>query len=311
MTNYQTKSPVLFLIFNRPDTTLQVFNQIRLAKPKRLYIAADGARKNQLNDAVLCEKAREISTKIDWECDLKTLFRKENLGCKNAVSSAIDWFFEQEEEGIILEDDCLPSSSFFSFCDQMLERYRADSRIRHITGSNLQLGQAWGEASYYFSRITAVWGWASWRRVWKEYDKDLLQYNETEVQHQLNNIFSDTFLEYQWMKVFKALKANEINTWDYQLALINYFNNGLSVTPNVNLISNIGFRADATHTPDSGFVYSQLPLEEIGEMVHPQYYLPETEADNFIFNKEFRLDEIKKKHFSLRRRFKRWLKSLF
>lgn len=303
-----TRSPVLFIIFNRPDTTLRVFNEIRKARPSRLYIAADGPRPGNTTDTQLTAETRRITAMVDWDCDVKTLFREQNLGCKEAVSSAIGWFFTQEEEGIILEDDCLPSPSFFTFCDTLLEKYRYDQRIRHIAGANLQLGQRWGAASYYFSSSTNVWGWASWRRVWKDYDKDLRNRHEEDVKHQLNNVFADEFLANRWLEIFKQLKENKIDTWDYQLSLTNYFYNGLSVNPNVNLIQNIGFRADATHTPDPNATYANLPLQEITEITHPDYFIPEKNADFFTFNKEFHLEENRKKHYSLRRRFKRWLR---
>ncbi|RAJ25581.1 nucleotide-diphospho-sugar transferase [Pedobacter cryoconitis] len=311
MTDYKTSSPILFLIFNRPDTTAQVFNEIRKTRPSRLYIAADGPRKDRADDQVLCLETLQVAAQIDWECDVKTLYRSTNLGCKNAISSAIDWFFEQEEEGIILEDDCLPSNSFFYYCDTMLERYRTDTRIRHISGCNLMLGDKRGNDSIFFVNQTHVWGWASWKRVWKDYDKDLIMYQLEEVHTQLSNIFSTPMLVTMWVNIFKDLKAGKIDTWDYQLAFLNFFNNGLSVMPNVNLISNIGFRADATHTVNSNNKYSNIPLEEFSEVTYPKYTLPDKEADYAVLNREFDLEERIRKHNLLRRRFKRWIKSQF
>lgn len=174
--SYRARSAVLLLIFNRPETTRRVFDQIRAQQPPRLYIAADGARPNRPEEAARCAETRAISTQVDWDCELHLLYRDQNLGCRRAVSEAITWFFEHEEAGIILEDDCLPADSFFYFCDALLEKYRHDERIHAITGTNLQMGKQWGEASYYFSRYTNIWGWASWRRVWKEYDSELSRY---------------------------------------------------------------------------------------------------------------------------------------
>lgn len=308
MDNYIVKSPVLLLIFNRPDTTAQVFKKIREAKPARLYIAADGARANREDEALKCQQAREIINGVDWECKIKTLYSKENQGCRLAVSSAITWFFEQEEEGIILEDDCLPAKSFFYFCDEMLERYRDDTRIRHISGTNLQSQQQWGEASYYFQESTIIWGWASWRRVWKDYDSELTRYTVPEVEVLINKIFTNRFLAQQWLEIFKALKQKQIDTWDYQLAFLNHFNHGLSISPNRNLISNIGFRPDATHTPDPNNPFANLETLDISELIHPKYIIPEKIVDFNIFAKEFRLEERMKKHYSIRRRFKRWIK---
>lgn len=308
MEPYQVKSPLLFLIFNRPNVTKAVFEQIRLAKPAKLYIAADGPRFDREAEGDLCKESRSIVNHIDWPCEVKTLFRDQNLGCKNAISSAIDWFFDNEEEGIILEDDCLPANSFFFFCDTLLQKYRYDSRIRHIAGCNLQMGKTWGEASFYFSNLTAVWGWATWKRVWKDYDKDLIFYNEDEISLQLRKIFSDQFLIGYWENTFKDLKAGKIDTWDYQLAFLNYFNNSLSINPNVNLISNIGFGKEATHTTITDHPYANLPLTEIVEITYPKYILPERDADYAMFEKDLNLKERWRKHNLLRKRFKRWIK---
>lgn len=308
MDNYIVKSPVLFLIFNRPDTTKEVFEKIREVKPSKLYIAADGARNDRPEEASKCEQARDVVNQIDWVCDVKTLFRSENQGCRLAVSSAITWFFEHEEEGIILEDDCLPANSFFYFCDEMLEKYRDDLRIRHISGTNLQSNKQWGEASYYFHESTIIWGWASWRRIWKEYDSELNAYSIPEVESRINNLFEDEFLAQTWLEIFKAIKLKQIDTWDYQLAFLNHFTHGLSISPNQNLVSNIGFRSDATHTPDPTNPFANLKTSELSELTHPKYMIPQKEVDYGIFSKEFKLEERRKKHYSYRRRFKRWIK---
>lgn len=307
--NYQTHSPVLLLLFNRPDTTRRVFDAIKQAAPSRLYIAADGARKDREQEAALCKEAREVIAYIDWPCEVKTLFRDENLGCKDAVSSAIDWFFEREEEGIILEDDCLPSNDFFRFCDEMLERYRLDTRIRHIGGSNLQQGKQWGEAGYYYSNLTHVWGWASWRRVWQQYDKELEAYTAEDVQNAFADIFTEPIIINTWAQIFNQLKAGQIDTWDYQLTFINFFNNSLSVIPNVNLISNIGFGDGATHTIDAGNRYNSLPHQPLGEIIHPLYIVPQKQADYDTLAHDFDVERIKRKNDKLHRRIKRWFKN--
>ena len=309
MSPYNAKSPVLFLVFNRPDVTKKVFEAIRQAQPAKLYIAADGPRADREGEAERCIQTRQLFENIDWDCEIHTLFREHNLGCKEAISSAVTWFFEQEEEGIILEDDCLPSPSFFKYCDTLLKKYRFDTRIRHITGANHHFGRTWGTSNIYFAHQTHVWGWASWRRVWQDYDKDLNQFEESEVEEQFNKIFDDRFVIEAWMDIFKRVKAGAIDTWDYQLALLNFFNNGLSVNPNVNLITNIGFREDATHTVDLRSPYANLPFEDIGEITYPKYMLPDKAADYEVFRRDYRLDEKWQKHNLLRRRFKRWLKS--
>ena len=208
----QTQSAILFVIFNRPGTTQRVFDSIRAAQPKRLYLAADGPRQGVAGDALLCKQTREIVGKIDWDCEVKTLFRDGNAGCKNGVSAAINWFFSYEEEGIILEDDCLPANDFFKFCDALLDKYRHDTRIRHITGCNLQFGKKWGDGSYYFSNRTHVWGWASWRRVWDDYDLSLEKYDGTPIAQQMENIYDDDLVAESWVNIFNDVKAGKINS---------------------------------------------------------------------------------------------------
>ena len=308
---YHTQSAVLFIVFNRPGTTHRVFEAIAAAQPKRLYIAADGPRDGKPDEAELCNEVRAVASQVNWPCEVQTLFREQNLGCKEAVSSAISWFFEHEEEGIILEDDCLPAQSFFSFCDELLERYRHDSRISIIGGSNLQQGKVWGQGSYYFSTMTPIWGWASWRRVWNSYDKELSAYHEPEVLRQLSQIMPNEFLLESWIQHLRDLKAGKIDTWDLQFAFINYFNNRISVVPNQNLINNIGYGEAATHTTSPDSIYANIPLTEIAvPLKHPVYVVPESEADTQVLNYQF--DVARRMRDRLpRRRFKRWVKSFF
>lgn len=305
---YKSKSAVLFIVFNRPDTTRRVFDEIKKARPNRLYIAADGPRASRPGERELCNSVRDIIREVDWDCKVQTLFREINLGCKEGVSSAIDWFFEHEDEGIILEDDCLPADGFFKFCDTLLEKYRFDTRIGHISGCNLQHGKKWGDASYYFSNMTHVWGWASWKRVWNNYDKALARYDEKDVRRQLEKIFDNPFIVDSWVTIFVDVKAAKIDTWDYQLVFANFFNNSLSIIPNRNLISNIGFGIDPTHTFDTDSPYANMPLENIEEITHPLYILPEKQADLNTLYHDLDIVNRERKHNLLRRRFKRWLK---
>jgi hypothetical protein len=292
---HQTTSPVLFIIYNRPDLTKLVFAEIRKAKPEKLYIAADGPSAKKVNDLSLCNEARAIVNEVDWECDIKTFFRDENAGCKVAVSSAISWFFEQEEMGIVLEDDCLPDNSFFTFCDTLLAKYKDDTRIRLISGCNLQHGQIHGEASYYFSNLTHVWGWASWRRVWKDYSVDISHLEFNAVRNQLKNIFNEHLIVESWMHIVNDLQQNKIDTWDYQFTLLNFLNNGLSIIPNYNLIKNIGFGAGATHTNTVTNENANLPTKEITNITHPQFMTAEKKADEYTLYKDFHIIERMKR----------------
>ncbi|MBX3254664.1 MAG: hypothetical protein KF862_11030 [Chitinophagaceae bacterium] len=315
MIHYTVQSPVLLLAFNRPDTASRVFTMVKTVKPSRLYIAVDGPRNGNKKDEILCEQTRRIYDNVDWECEVHRLFRDENKGCKIAVADAVSWFFDNEEKGIILEDDCLPCMDFFYFCDEMLERYRHDTRIMNITGTNLQMGKRWGNADYYFSQYSHIWGWASWRRAWKLYDVELKRYSLEDAGVLLSNIFSDPFLVEGWVDIFKRLKAGKIDSWDYQFNFVTFFENGLCVTPNVNLIMNLGFREDATHTFEGHTFHANLPTGTLSKPVqHPVYFVPEKQADYFFLKKDFHLEqrwEKVRKDNQPRRRFKRWLKHFF
>ena len=276
---YQVKSPLLFLIFNRPVETEKVFNAIRNARPTKLYVAADGARSSK-NETLLCNQTRAIIDKVDWQCEVRTLFRHQNLGCKAAVSGAISWFFENEEEGIVLEDDCLPSSDFFLFMDEMLEKYRHDARVRHICGCNFQKGNKRGNASYYFSNISHVWGWASWRRVWNEYDLEMKFAKELIDEGYIDLLTNNKNLLFLFKHSLWVVKNGEVNTWDMQLCYSNFINNGLCIIPNFNLISNIGFGINATHTTAKQSKVASLPYGKIDiPLVHPTIYRPNMAAD--------------------------------
>lgn len=269
---------VLFLVFNRLDTTKQVFEAIRQANPPRLYIGADGARETKEGEAQKANAVREyILSNIDWECEVKTLFREENLGCKMAVSGAIDWFFENEEMGIILEDDCLPSQSFFWFCEELLEKYKDDMRVGQISGDNFQNGIKRGDGDYYFSVYNHIWGWASWANRWKNYDVELDNINNTQF---IEKLFSDKNTRKYWLDTYQTMKEKKIDTWDYQWTFTLWNQNQLTILPNVNMISNVGFGADATHTTGES-EFSKLTAHDLIIRKHPLKVERDMEADDF------------------------------
>ncbi|WP_221056716.1 hypothetical protein [Methanoculleus chikugoensis] len=279
------RTPVLFLVFNRLDTTKQVFEAIRRAKPPRLYVAADGPRADHRGEGEKVRAVRNyILSSIDWNCEVKTLFRDENLGCKRAVSSAIDWFFSHVEEGIILEDDCVPDQSFFPFCQELLERYRDDKRIMMISGDNFQFGQKCTENSYYFSRYPHIWGWASWERAWKLYDSEISTWPDFHKNGYLEDTLSEKRAVKYWESIFNSVYDGSINTWDYQWVFSCWIQGGLSITPNQNLISNIGFCQSSTHTKE-GSNFSNLPTGRIKfPLKHPKYIIRNVAADEFTEN---------------------------
>ena len=280
---------VLFLVFNRLDTAKQVFEAIRQAKPPRLYIAADGARANKEGEAEKVQAVREfIMQNIDWECEVKTLFRDQNLGCKYAVSSAITWFFENEEQGIILEDDCLPSQSFFWFCEELLNRYKGDLRIWHISGDNFQKGMIRGKGSYYFSKFNHIWGWASWANRWKEYDVEIKSYKNFADQSGINDLSESEQEKKYWKSIFKDVSNGEIDTWDYQWTYTVWVNSGLSILPNKNLISNVGFGPEATHTTSLDSQHSKIPRQDLNfPLLHPSFIIKRFDADNYTTKRTF------------------------
>ncbi len=274
---------VLFLIFNRPEITKQAFEAIRQAKPSKLYVAADGSRPDNAGEEATVREVRAIATNIDWDCEVKTLFRDQNLGCKMAVSSAINWFFEHEEEGIILEDDCIPDQSFFPYCQELLARYHDDNRVMAISGDNFQQGKKRTEYSYYFSRYPHCWGWATWKRAWKNWDGNFSTWPEVKEKKLLCSIANgdEEFVRY-WTKIFDKCYAGEIDSWAYPWTYSCWIQSGVTILPNVNLISNIGFDTHATHTKNQGDKHACMPVEMIDcPLAHPPFVIRDAIADAF------------------------------
>jgi len=284
------KSPILFLIFNRPDTTQLVFNEIKKYKPTKLYIASDGPRNNKTGESELCEKTRNIINQIDWRCEVKKLFRKNNLGCKLAVSSAIDWFFKNEEEGIIIEDDCLPNQSFFKFCEELLEKYRYNNRIGMISGDNFQKSKKIGNTSYYFSNHAHIWGWATWRRVWERYYSDIDNIKDEKINEIVCKTFSNKIVSEYYSKQLLNVKMGLLNTLDYQFSLLLWKENLLSIIPNVNLVKNIGVGPDSTHGNNKKTPNTFIDTKElIFPFVHPDEIV-----QNSLANRKFERNNILK-----------------
>jgi hypothetical protein len=283
---YKTQSPVLLLLFNRPEHTKVIFEEVRNAKPKKLYISIDGPRSNNKLDEVNINLIKDfIINNIDWDCNVKTLFRESNIGCKNAVSSAISWFFENENNGIILEDDCLPLNSFFSFCDELLTKYENDERVRHISGVNFLNSEIDIPESYYFSKFTHVWGWASWKRVWKDYSKDILKYYDLNKFSKIYNIYPDRKICDAIIKELKRVQIEKLNTWDYQYLFLNFINNGLTIIPKYSLVKNIGFDLNSTHTHSK--TYDMRELKNINHILHPLDMIPNIDYDLLTLNGMF------------------------
>lgn len=281
------QSAVLFLIFNRPDPTARVFDAIRSARPSRLYVAADGAREGRPGEAERVAMVRQIATAVDWPCEVRTLFRDRNLGCKRAVSEGITWFFSHEEAGIILEDDCLPGPSFFRFCEELLEKYRHDPRVWAISGANFHGDRHRGRATYFFSHYVHIWGWATWRRAWSQYDADLGWWSTWRRSRAFRGAFPDAVERRYWLKTIDRVARGEVDTWDYQWFATMRRHGGVAASPNVNLVSNIGFGADATHTQADEASQSEIAVGVVTELEHPEDVAPDAVADAWLFDWHF------------------------
>ncbi len=281
----QLKTAIALIIFNRPDTTEKVFEAIRQAKPSKLLVVADGPRANRPGEAEKCAATRAIINRVDWECEVLRNFSDVNLGCQKRVVSGLDWVFSEVEEAIILEDDCLPTPSFFHFCQTLLEYYRHDERIMHIGGNNFQPSSR-TNYSYYFSKYNHCWGWASWRRAWKYYDVDMKTLQEYKKLGLINSICENVYEETYWIDKFDEALSNLISAWDYQWTYTCWSQNGLSITPNTNLISNIGFGSEATHTRGDSPL-ANLPTTDIWEVKHPPFMVKNRRNDIYTFENVF------------------------
>lgn len=258
------KTPVLFLIFNRPALTRLVFERIREAKPSLLFVAADGPRAERPEEKSLCEESRRIAANVDWPCETYTLFRKENLGCGDAVSSAISWFFEHVEAGIILEDDCIPHPSFFKYCSELLDKYAEDTRIMTITGARFKNQETPKLASSYdFSIYHHIWGWATWRRAWNLYERKISRDHPVLNPEKLLEVLQDPEMVAFWSDIAAYYQSGKVDTWDYPWLFTCWKYGGLSIRPRENMISNEGHGPDATHTKSKNSLMSSIPLEGI------------------------------------------------
>jgi hypothetical protein len=283
-------APVLLITFNRPDTTEKVFAAIRAAKPSKLFIASDGARQGKSGEAEKVAAVRQLVSQVDWECEVQTLFRDKNLGCKYGVAGAIDWFLQHVEEGIILEDDCLPHPDFFTFATKMLKYYRQDERMMAINGSNFQQGIQRGDGSYFFGRLPHVWGWATWRRAWALRDLEMQTYTEFKQQNKIADVFANAEAQNLFTGMFDEVRAGR-DTWDYQWVYTILANQGLTINPNVNLISNIGFDSSATHTKEPTHM-SGLPTQALTDVKHPSFVVVDRGAETQVLRYVFGVQSV-------------------
>jgi hypothetical protein len=296
--------PILFLIFNRPDVTKAVFAEIKKAKPEKLYIACDGPRPDRENEKQIVANLRQdLLDNIDWSCSVKTLFREENLGCGYAVSEAISWFFDNEPMGIILEDDCVPSPSFFPYCNELLHKYQNDRRVWYISGTSFLNPGDLEDSSYYFSPITQMWGWATWRDRWAEYDFHMKKYKSF-IEHKYLDGIANSFRIKQWFKDTLEYNQGITTNWDCQWFFTTLVNRGLCVVPKVNLIRNVGFDlAESAHIHGPDKILAAMILHELElPLIHPQTFCIDTHLDAKFF--VWRTDRFKLSRYVMRLLFK-------
>jgi hypothetical protein len=298
------KTPVAFLIFNRPDATEQVFAAIRRARPPMLLVVADGPRPDRSGEAAQCAATRAVIEQVDWPCKVLKNYSDVNLGCKQRIASGLDWVFREVEEAIILEDDCLPHPSFFPFCELMLDRYRNDERVMMVGGTNYLLDELKIWESYFFSRYFPIWGWASWRRAWNRYDITMKEWPRLKAEAALDSFYSQLFMKKHVADMFDGAYCGRLNTWDIQWFYSCLFNNALCVIPRVNMISNIGLVGTHTSgdTLNNSFPIFDLPT---GKMNHPAMVSPYFLYDGKFFSKKLKSGVVslaRKVYFAARKR---------
>jgi len=281
------ESAVLLITYRRMETALRVFEQIRLAEPPRLYFASNAANPNDPEEVNKVLQVRGLLDLVDWPCEVNTLLREKHLNVKESVAGAIDWFFDSESEGIVLEDDCLPHPDFFSFCDEMLERYRNVPEVAIVGGTCVQPPTFSPEASYYFSKYVHIWGWATWKRTWEQYDRNLKFWPEWKASTDWARKLTDSVEERYWKRRFDDAYAGNIVTWDYQLLACVWRAGGLTVTPCVNLVSNIGFGPDSQFTKNPQSPMAAVPTHKILPLLHPTRIQADHKADRYDFDYGF------------------------
>lgn len=288
-------TPVLLIVFNRPDKVAKLITALAKAKPTQIYVAADGPRPGRADDTEKCAMVRSLVSTLPWECEIKTLFQEKNLGCKLGVSTAITWFFSRVPEGIILEDDCIPDPSFFTYASTLLERYRDVPKVMHINGTNFlsESESAVSTASYNFSSIPLVWGWASWRRAWNLYDIETKNIEGLKEVLYANHSFSYRSHAYYWYDHCRHIVQRNVDTWDAQWVYSILNQGGICITPTVNTIENVGFDQDATHTTEASSI-AQHATTITDNLIAPQELAVNKELDVQTMHKAF-IDSPKKR----------------
>ncbi len=259
----QLDTPILFLTYKRFGTSELVFESIKRVKPKKLYFVSNAPKNNDLEEFEKILKVRSLINQIDWDCDVKTLFREEYLEVKQSITLSISWFFSLEEKGIILEDDCVPSLSFFTFCQELLNFYENNTEVYSIGGCCFFEDLNLPDNEYRFSKHAYIWGWATWRRAWLKYDLNMVEWPEFKNSNSFKSIFKNILVRYYWIRIFNLVYTSKINTWDYQWLYSIWLNDGITIIPNRNLISNVGFGLDSNFTHDNNSLEANMKVSEV------------------------------------------------
>ena len=266
-------TPVLLITFNRPNQTRVLLNVLRTVKPKYLYVFQDGARNGNIDDYQKCIEVKNVLKEINWECDINTFFPEKNLGCGKGPSNAISWFFNFVEEGIILEDDCIPEAYFFTFCSEMLEKYRNNSQISFVGGTNFINNKHDKKLTYYFSSgHFGTWGWATWKRTWMKFDYYLNDISYVDFKKLVKKYYSNYRIIEYWLEIFLKVKNNRMHDtcWDYQFYFSTWNSGQLALIPSQNLVKNIGTDVDATHTFGEGSLFNRITFNVFDIIIHPK-----------------------------------------
>jgi hypothetical protein len=276
------KTPVVLIIFNRPSHTERVFEVIRQAQPAKLLVIADGPRADRPDDQEKCAAARAIIDRVDWDCEVFKNYSDINLSCDPRIIDGLNWVFNTVEEAIILEDDCVPHPTFFPYCEELINRYRHDERVMNISGQNVLFGRKRTEYSYYFSRFTLCWGWATWRRSWQYLDVDLKLWPEVRDRKFIKDILEDPYAVKVWERTAEMLYDGRLTGWDFKWMFACWLQNGLCIIPNGNLVTNIGYGAEATHIHDEKDPYIKMAPEAMNfPLKHPPFVVRDLDADRF------------------------------
>ena len=280
------KAPIIFCIFNRPRHVKKSLDAIRKHRPDKIYVVGDGPREFVDTDGDMVNQAREIIKTIDWPCEINTNYSDVNLGCRIRFETGMDWVFSHEDRAIIIEDDVVPNEDFFKFCDILLEKYKDQSNITSITGNNFQDGNIRGTSSYYFSKYSHIWGWATWSRAWKYYDPKLSFWPQWKLSKDWKNQALNSNERKYWEDIFNRINNNALESWDYSWNGSIWYRKGLTVTPNVNLATNVGMGPDGTHC-----IYKEdqegIPTQSLGGLSHPDQIIQNKAADKYAFKFHF------------------------